>query len=178
MKMKGGPPLTNLLDQHRVTFSQMTPTLFKNLAKCPSNLEQLVLGGESFPSGNNLKSTFSECKKMPKLFNIYGLTEMSVWQSLTEIKDLTLDEQPIYDGQNLLNDTSLYLDHDGQICLETSNRACYYDNQSVRLAMSFLATNHKSVSRQSDKGSCHYVSYWVSVTKRYHLLLKSKSVFP
>ena len=133
MKMRSGLPLSNLLHGRKVTFSQMTPTLFKNLVKCPKSLQQLVLGGELFPSGKTLRPILSDCSKTPKLFNVYGLTEMSVWQSLIEIKNLSLDEQPIYSDEKLLSDPKLYLDQEGQICLETRNRACYFNDQLVRL---------------------------------------------
>ncbi len=70
----------------------MTASLFKNLAKPISNypfLKTLVLGGESFVSNCEHMKKIIQNEKI-KVFNIYGISELSCWSTyhLVREKDL------------------------------------------------------------------------------------------
>ena len=144
MKILGGTKLVNILNQNRVSFCQMTPSLFRSLPRdLPSSLKYLLLGGEPFPSEEEIlqKSWIGDSRR---LFNVYGLTEMSVWQSLVEVPPLKFHDYPppIYCSKNLLSGAKLTVQADttkdikksqetveGEICIESKLRACYYDGQ-------------------------------------------------
>lgn len=57
-----------------------------------SQLRVLLLGGEPFPSMKLILKA-SHLQNMTRLFNIYGITEISCWSSINEIvKDHGIDE--------------------------------------------------------------------------------------
>ena len=80
-----------LFERQKVSFLQITPTLYKSLS---NNLEEIltstdnnfikyiVMGGEMFPT---ISSTILS-KSSTKFFNVYGVTEMSCWQTMTQVK--------------------------------------------------------------------------------------------
>ena len=86
-----------LFDRQKVTYLQITPTLYKSLS---NNFEQIllsgenfikyvVLGGEIFPE-ISLKILY---ESSTKIFNVYGVTEMSCWQTLTQVSCVDLPTQ-------------------------------------------------------------------------------------
>lgn len=85
-----------------VTFLQITPSLLfhkwstehlkTTILDKDSHLRVLLLGGEPFPS-TKLILKASHLQNTTKLFNIYGITEVSCWSSINEIvKDSNIDE--------------------------------------------------------------------------------------
>ena len=129
VKMKSGGNLSSLLELHGVTFCQMTPTLFKGLAWCPKSFKHVLLGGEPFPTSQEIHHLISPTKlRQTRIYNIYGLTEMSVWQSLYEIKNINSEKQPIFSPKsNLsLSETEIYLSDKNEICVRSKKRACFY----------------------------------------------------
>ncbi len=86
----------------------MTPSLFKSLdIGSVTTLKYLLLGGEAFPQ--------IEQDRIPdeaRVFNIYGVTEMSSWQSMVEVKPKEhsfTDQVPIFSSPNLLSETEVGL---------------------------------------------------------------------
>lgn len=77
-----------------VTILQITPSLLfhkwstehlkTTLLDKDSELRILLLGGEPFPS-IKLLSESSHPQNMTRIFNIYGITEISCWSSINEI---------------------------------------------------------------------------------------------
>ena len=127
VKMKSGGKLSSMLELHGVTFCQMTPTLFKGLAWCPKSLKHVLLGGEPFPNAQEINHLITTKLHQTRIYNIYGLTEMSVWQSLYEIKNIYSQRQPIVSlKSNLLSETEIYLSDDNEICVKSKKRACFY----------------------------------------------------
>ncbi len=129
--LKSNP--TKLLDaisSCRPSFMQMTPTLWNSmrpdiesyLLSEDNSFRNLVLGGEAFP---RLPESLRECRKT-RFFNAYGVTEMSVWQSLIEVpKHLFGQEVPIWcESESLLSDTVLSLSENGEIIVTSSTRRC------------------------------------------------------
>ncbi|XP_014291428.1 beta-alanine-activating enzyme isoform X2 [Halyomorpha halys] len=75
-----------------VTILQTTPSLFrrwnttvlqKRVFTAKSMLKNLILGGEEFPSVNELKSW--NLIKNINIYNIYGVTEVSCWASIKRV---------------------------------------------------------------------------------------------
>lgn len=94
----------------RVTFLQMVPSLFTRWTEKQiqfilkeSQLKILVLGGEPFPP------KILEYERSIKLFNIYGITEISCWATIYEVKS----DNNIYLGAPL-EETSLKISDNGR----------------------------------------------------------------
>jgi len=78
----------------RVTLLQVTPSLLFHkwsterlkgtILGEDSQLRILLLGGEPFPSVKLLLNA-SHPQNMTRIFNIYGITEISCWSSINEI---------------------------------------------------------------------------------------------
>jgi hypothetical protein len=67
-------------------FIQSTPTLFNNLNNIQEDehLKNLVLGGEKFPQKCPIIRMLLE--RGVKVWNIYGITELSCWSSIYPVK--------------------------------------------------------------------------------------------
>lgn len=83
--------LVTSIQTNSVTIMQITPSLFRRFSKediqnrmlsALSSLRCLILGGEPFPDINEVASWFDvngEISMHKRLFNIYGITEVSCW---------------------------------------------------------------------------------------------------
>lgn len=90
--------LLEIMDREKVTLFQTTPSLlFGKFAKIDlkhgilgerSNLRILLLGGEPFPKISALESIKDKQNKT-RIFNIYGITEISCWASIVEFNKET-----------------------------------------------------------------------------------------
>ena len=134
LKSQAGSKLCNIIARNNVQFCQMTPSLFLSLLqsdiKFPPSFKYLLLGGEPFPSLNQF-----QIEKLPiqtRIFNVYGLTEMSVWQSLTEIDrfQMTGPVPILSQSQNLLSNVSIDLNEEGEIIIESPTRFCFYEGKN------------------------------------------------
>lgn len=124
------------LHQLKCSIMQTTPSLFmrwthseiaERVLSPSSSLRILALGGEAFPwietialwqdwSGSHLK----------RIFNLYGLTEMSCWASAYEVTsdDVNLKRSvPI--GTPIDNFTRFELTSNGELLLKTKIRKCF-----------------------------------------------------
>ena len=105
--------LLRLLEENSVTFSQMTPSLLKSLGNdIPHSVKHLLLGGEAFPDLQ------FPVRTNLKIYNIYGLTEMSVWQSLVNVLPInkqSITPAPICQEKNLLRHTEVKVCANGEI---------------------------------------------------------------
>ena len=83
-----------------------------------TKLKYVVLGGEKFP---HIEDIFPLVARGVQFYNAYGVTEMSVWQSLVKVncrRDSQPCEVPISqsrDGGTGLRNTSVKLVQDGEI---------------------------------------------------------------
>lgn len=139
-----------LFSRHRVTVLQATPTLLRRfgceLIKSTvlsehTSLRVLALGGEAFPSLTILKSWRDKGNKT-RIFNIYGITEVSSWATFYRIPDEILNspvkhESPVQLGSPLfgtvveVRDTNGSPVHEGtgQVFLGGENRVCFLDDE-------------------------------------------------
>jgi acyl-CoA synthetase len=107
-----------LFEDQRISYLQITPTLYKSLS---NNLESImvsdninfvkyiVLGGEIFP---NIPSSILS-KTSTQIFNVYGVTEMSCWQTLVRVKSAdSSGSQPICNidpSSQILTETNIQI---------------------------------------------------------------------
>ena len=64
-----------------------------------ARLKFVVLGGEKFPSMNDIRPSVG---RGTQFYNAYGVTEMSVWQSLVKVHSRCCGEVPISaDGDSM-----------------------------------------------------------------------------
>ncbi|XP_012281427.1 acyl-CoA synthetase family member 4 homolog isoform X2 [Orussus abietinus] len=87
--------LLDVIFKNNVTILQCTPSVLlsrwslndlkKTILGKESHLRVLLLGGEPFPKLEILTNAKDNCNET-KLFNIYGITEVSCWSSINEIE--------------------------------------------------------------------------------------------
>uniref|UniRef100_A0A0K0F7W0 Acyl-CoA synthetase family member 4 (inferred by orthology to a human protein) n=1 Tax=Strongyloides venezuelensis TaxID=75913 RepID=A0A0K0F7W0_STRVS len=87
--------LCDVILNEKVTFFQTTPTFLKILTRSnvlkllSSSLKFLLIGGEEFPYfylKNLMMSTNFTPNNLLKVYNVYGITEVSCWATIKEIK--------------------------------------------------------------------------------------------
>lgn len=92
--MSNPQKLLDLIFEYKVTLLQTTPSLLqhrwtsdeigKSIFGKNSNLRVLLLGGEPLPKLEILNA-LKHPENKTKIYNIYGITEVSCWASVTEI---------------------------------------------------------------------------------------------
>uniref|UniRef100_A0A8C5X0A7 Beta-alanine-activating enzyme n=1 Tax=Malurus cyaneus samueli TaxID=2593467 RepID=A0A8C5X0A7_9PASS len=127
-----------LFHHHHVTVLQATPTLLRRfgahiiksrLLSANTSLRVLALGGEAFPALSLLKS-WKHKENRTKIFNLYGITEVSSWEN-------SLMDFPIPLGSPLLGtklevrdaNGSAVLEGEGQIFIGGEERICFLDDE-------------------------------------------------
>merc|ERR1719232_515634 len=112
---------------NNVTVLHCTPSLLVRLSWPISSLRILAIGGEKC-SEESKRRLMTAWRSGVMVFHMYGLTEMSVWQSMTRMtSEQMIMEMPILvKHQNLLSDTTLETDEAGEIIIESSQRHCFY----------------------------------------------------
>lgn len=128
-----------LFEQHKTSYIQCTPTLYRSLKPAIIRnccIQFLVLGGEPFPQ-EDIKVD------QVQVFNVYGLTEMSCWQSMVQVDNRSSRPVPIYDSSEvLISETELTVqnselgtrceDHElGEIVITSKARKCLVQGQEL-----------------------------------------------
>lgn len=104
------------IEKHKGTHFQTTPSLMSNLLKNQArisslqNLDHILIGGEALP--RKLVRVLSNALPSPKLYNMYGPTETTIWSTIWEI-DNTSDKVEI--GQPIANTEVFILDDHFQL---------------------------------------------------------------
>ncbi|XP_055637129.1 beta-alanine-activating enzyme [Toxorhynchites rutilus septentrionalis] len=177
-----------LFRQDEVTFMQMTPSLFtrwseeaiKNvILHEKSSLRYLVLGGEPFPE------TIKIPEKCPvKVYNIYGITEVSCWSTIEEFTPGL--ERGVALGSPLDSTTRLQLRHvdtneiidthnstlpvRGQLFLGSDVRKCVVDDERLEeiLHSEYVCyRNTGDLVELIDGGKWYYLGRCDETVKRY-----------
>ncbi|XP_043918422.1 beta-alanine-activating enzyme [Protopterus annectens] len=137
-----------LLNHHRVTVLQATPTLLRRFGtdlmkttvlSADTSLRILAIGGETFPTMTALKS-WREERNRTQIFNLYGVTEVSCWATYNKIPTEGFEQSldiPIPLGYPLLETLVEVQDSDGcvvkegvgQIYLGGNHRVCFLDDE-------------------------------------------------
>ncbi|XP_053961408.1 beta-alanine-activating enzyme isoform X1 [Anastrepha ludens] len=169
------------------TFLQATPSFFrlfgdaaiKDVILHESNsLRCLVLGGEDFPTRLEWNSWLPSAPINKRIFNIYGITELSCWCTMHECNfNDGWERAPL--GALLDNQTSLRIIDksgmelsgvcEGQLEIGSATRKCYipsidgqFSHESTELC--FRATG--DVVRQDESGNVFYLGRIDSIIKR------------
>uniref|UniRef100_A0A0K0E2M9 AMP-binding domain-containing protein n=1 Tax=Strongyloides stercoralis TaxID=6248 RepID=A0A0K0E2M9_STRER len=127
--------LCDVIINEKVTFFQTTPSFLKLLSKnyllkiLSSNVKYLLIGGEEFPYyylKNIIMSTNYVPNNSLKIYNVYGITEVSCWAMIKEIKLESLINPKLfftnYKGitemfGRLLSSTSIQITSSGKILI-------------------------------------------------------------
>uniref|UniRef100_A0A3B4FTB5 Aminoadipate-semialdehyde dehydrogenase n=1 Tax=Pundamilia nyererei TaxID=303518 RepID=A0A3B4FTB5_9CICH len=150
-----------LFNDHKTTVLQVTPTLLlrfghrilkQDVLSCGSSLRVLALGGEACPSPALLESWRHEDNKT-KIYNIYGITEVSCWascyripESLLRSSNLTVSSVPL--GTPLMDTVVEVRDEhgcvvsegEGQIFIGGEDRVCLLDDEDTVVPGTMRAT--------------------------------------
>ncbi|XP_063314106.1 beta-alanine-activating enzyme isoform X1 [Pelobates fuscus] len=142
-----------LFNQHRVTVLQLTPTLLRrfgshsirsSVLSRDTSLRILALGGEPFPAVPVLRS-WREHGNKTRIFNLYGITEVSSWATYFEIPETILlntqiGNEPLVPLGSSLHGTIIEVRNDedcaiekgeGQVFLGGQERVCFLDEEVV-----------------------------------------------
>ncbi|XP_068134701.1 beta-alanine-activating enzyme isoform X2 [Hyperolius riggenbachi] len=150
LKMMPEKLLRLLFGLHRVTLLQVTPTFLRRFSfssirssvlSRDSSLRVLALGGEQFPPINVLRS-WKESSNKTRIFNLYGITEVSSWATYYEIPQSVLHSQsgddpavPLgkpLDGTivEVRNEENTRIEEgEGQVFLGGRQRICFLDEE-------------------------------------------------
>jgi len=115
------------VDKVRVSILLTTPSLFRLFEKGGefnggvfSNLRLLVLGGEEFP-----QMTY---KPASKVYNIYGITEISCWAFIEEIQDV--QQRDVSLGKPL-NGVVYRFNENGELEIGSGSRKCLVGDEKI-----------------------------------------------
>lgn len=123
-------------ERSKCSIMQTTPSLFmrwtcdeiaERVLSPASSLRILALGGEAFPAIDTIEQwqNWNDGHRK-RIFNLYGLTEMSCWASAYEVTsdDVNL-KRPTPVGKPLDDLTRFELKSDGELLLKTNIRKCF-----------------------------------------------------
>lgn len=123
----------------QITIMQTTPSLFMRWSKTVirtrifsknCRLKILALGGEAFPSTATLAS-WSNLDGKCRIFNLYGLTEMSCWASFHEItKSDILNRKIIPIGNPIDQHTFFEVNSNNELIIKSKLRKCFQPSLS------------------------------------------------
>lgn len=126
-----------------VSVMQITPSLFMRwtlndiqhrIFSKASRLRILAFGGEPFPATTTLCkwTNWENEEHSMRIFNLYGLTEMSCWATIYEItKDDILCHRKIPIGRPIDSYTKFHINADGELILRSTVRKCFQTQFSV-----------------------------------------------
>lgn len=167
--------------QSEVTIMQLTPSLFmrwtltqitSRIFSPHSQLRVLAFGGEPLPVTTTIRKWMNwESNQFTRIFNLYGLTEMSCWASIYEItRNDILNDQKIPIGCPTDEYTQFEVSDDGELCLKSKIRKCFQpqltDDQVNDDEFEFILHTGDIVERGSDS-QLYFTSRTNSVIKFY-----------
>ncbi|XP_065828359.1 beta-alanine-activating enzyme-like isoform X2 [Oscarella lobularis] len=163
--------LLDILIKHNVTVMQPTPALFYGfrddvissaiLGKT-SKLRILAFGGEQCPSTATI-SKWKHKKNQTRIFNLYGITEVSCWASCHEITELS-DETLVPLGKPLSDTTfevrqkenySAEKSTIGELWIGGGKRCCLLNDETA--VTNGIMRSSGDVVRVAESGSIYYI---------------------
>jgi len=200
--------LINTLHKFAVTILQCTPSLLlligtSNLKKYlfhdKTSLRVLALGGETFIS-QQMSLILQLHKSTVKLFNIYGVTELSAWASIQAVEPTDiLSRLPLVHNEqlhcadwvsigNALSNTTIHLRYFdeqkeyGEIMLGPTERKCYIEENEAQN----ISSIHTGDVGKTINNKIHYCgrinnlikrnAHFISLDKLEITLLKMESI--
>lgn len=167
-------------EMSKVTIMQTTPSLFMRwptndikhrVFSSHSQLRILAFGGEKFPAASTLYTWKDwESGLTIRIYNLYGLTEMSCWASVYEItrNDISATRKiPI--GQPIDTYTTFEVSADGELLLKSTIRKCFQpqltDTQVIDDGFEFILHTGDLVHMEND--AFYFTSRTNAVIKFY-----------
>ncbi|XP_070149828.1 beta-alanine-activating enzyme isoform X2 [Polyergus mexicanus] len=165
-----------------VTVLQITPSLLFNMWTTErlkttildkdSQLRVLLLGGEPFPSMKLILKA-SHLQNMTRLFNIYGITEISCWSSINEIARNDVDES--YLGEPLSEtifqirneDNEMITSGEGTLYIGSINRICIIENEIDEDLNKPIFRSTGDIVSIDDRGRIFYKGRRNNIIKRF-----------
>ncbi|XP_012223300.1 beta-alanine-activating enzyme [Linepithema humile] len=165
-----------------VTLLQITPSLLfhkwsterlkTTILDKDSQLRILLLGGEPFPS-IKLLSEASHPQNITKIFNIYGITEISCWSSINEIiinndiesclgKPLS---ETIFQIKN--EDNEVITRGEGTLYIGSSSRICIVGNESEKDLSAPIFRDTGDIVSIDDQGRIFHRGRQNNIVKRF-----------
>ncbi|KAK6618180.1 hypothetical protein RUM44_002631 [Polyplax serrata] len=163
----------------QVTILQMTPTLFKrwgedNIKQILSNktsLRMLILGGEKFPI-EILK--FKACNNKTKIYNIYGITEVSCWAFLNEVTQEEFDQNEVTLGKQLKN--IIYkINEKNELIIGSYTRHCLVNGEKESRSGKPVFRNTGDIVGL-DKGKLYYLSRSNQIVKKFGIKISLNKI--
>ena len=136
LKSKGDLYTVLFLGERRVSILQTTPSLLDRVMEghpVPPRLRVVAVGGESSKASTSAILAMlweSGCT----IFHLYGLTEMSVWQSAVALDTPSLLSTPpilVGNAKPLLSQTLVSLNDEGELVVSSTSRRCLVDGVEV-----------------------------------------------
>ncbi|CAD5226950.1 unnamed protein product [Bursaphelenchus xylophilus] len=124
-----------LLIKAKPDFYQVTPAVLNlfdadflnELLSSTKIVKNLLVGGDTFPV--RLIKRYFKCGG-PKIYNVYGVTEMSVWASCTEFDPL---RDNLADASNSLPDTEVIFVKEKGVIIKSDRRFCFVNNEKCNV---------------------------------------------
>lgn len=162
-----------------ITILQMTPSMFKNwtddvikniILSSNTLLRILILGGESFPT-EILKL---RCKNnKTRIFNIYGITEISCWSFCYEITD-EFSESQVPLGKALKN--IIYkINSSDELIIGSSTRVCLI-NDEMKFKSGELRFRSTGDIVQLTNGKLYFVSRTNQIIKKFGIKINLEKI--
>lgn len=164
--------LLRVLSQFRISYITITPSVWHRfsivslreyLQSEGFSLRFLNFGGELSIPVEEIKTILEWSKSPPKIYNLYGLSEMSVWASIykfTTLPEISGGEESYFEkylpilGRPVKN-TLVYLDTDDQILIESTRRRCLINDGHWSFRAKLL-TNDQGLCVKSQQSSRIY----------------------
>ena len=136
LKSKGGLYRLLFSGERRVSILQTTPSLLDRIMEdhpVPSSLRVVAVGGETTKASTSAilaRLWEAGCR----IFHLYGLTEMSVWQSAVVLDTPSLLSRPpilVANVKQLLSETLVRLDDQCELIVSSSSRRCLVEGLEV-----------------------------------------------
>lgn len=158
-------PKNDLLNSG-ITFWQMPPSVFQSLPKQmvdyiltgTSSVRILALGGEKFP---DYIFNYPNRNKKMRIFNLYGITEVSCWASVEELTDTPVVslgktlKDTIFQIQN--NDDIVLEKGEGQLFIGSQTRQCLIDDENIsELANTIIFRETGDLVQYDEKQNKYY----------------------
>ncbi|KAL6438049.1 hypothetical protein ACFW04_004363 [Cataglyphis niger] len=165
-----------------VTVLQITPSLLFNMwttehlkttiLNKDSKLRILLLGGEPFPSMKLILKA-SHIQNTTRIFNIYGITEISCWSSINEITKNNIDESCL--GEPLSETTfqvrnennEMITSGEGTLYIGSINRICIIENEIDEDLNKPIFRNTGDIVSTDDLGRIFYNGRRNNIIKRF-----------
>ncbi|KAG7198271.1 hypothetical protein KM043_005674 [Ampulex compressa] len=170
--------------QSRVSILQMTPSLFlyslpierlrDTILNKDTPLRILLLGGEPFPKFEVL-TAIKHPENATRIFNIYGITEVSCWASINEIKKESLCADALYLGPPLLQTEMQVRDDKGNavskgtgfLYIGSKIRVCDVGDEFNKDAQNTIFRRTGDIVNIDDNGKIFYHGRENSIIKRF-----------